>query len=248
MLSKNDIKRIRSLSDKKERQQQGLFIAEGDKTCRDIIGSKIRINSIYATADWLEQYTQIMPEGCECVVLTQKELEKLSRHNAPQQAILLAHIPENALNLETDSLTLVLDNLQDPGNLGTIIRTADWYGIQNIFCSSDTVDAYNPKVVDSTMGSIGRVNIVYGDIAELLQKHKNIQVYGALLNGESVYTAPLQTPAFLIIGNEGKGISKEIMHLINRPLHIPGKGGAESLNAAVATAILCDHFAQKTTL
>lgn len=248
MLSKNDIKRIRSLSEKKERQQQGLFIAEGDKTCRDIIGSKIRINSIYATADWLEQYTQIIPEGCDCVIVTQKELEKLSRHNAPQQVIMLVHIPKNTLNLESGLLTLVLDNLQDPGNLGTIIRTADWYGIQNIFCSSDTVDAYNPKVVDSTMGSIGRVNIVYGDIAELLKKHKDIPVYGALLNGESVYTASLQTPAFLIIGNEGKGISKEIVHLINRPLHIPGKGSAESLNAAVATAILCDHFAQKTTL
>ncbi|MBP6302760.1 MAG: RNA methyltransferase [Bacteroidia bacterium] len=248
MLSKNDIKRIRSLSEKKERQQQGLFIAEGDKTCRDIIGSKIRINSIYATADWLEQYTQIIPEGCDCVIVTQKELEKLSRHNAPQQVIMLVHIPKNTLNLDSGSLTLVLDNLQDPGNLGTIIRTADWYGIQNIFCSSDTVDAYNPKVVDSTMGSIGRVNIVYGDIAELLNKYENIPVYGALLNGESVYTAPLQTPAFLIIGNEGKGISKEIVHLINRPLHIPGKGGAESLNAAVATAILCDHFEQKTTL
>jgi TrmH family RNA methyltransferase len=118
MLSKNDIKRIRSLSEKKERQQQGLFIAEGDKTCRDIIGSKIRINSIYATADWLEQYTQIIPEGCDCVIVTQKELEKLSRHNAPQQVIMLVHIPKNTLNLESASLTLVLDNLQDPRKSG----------------------------------------------------------------------------------------------------------------------------------
>jgi TrmH family RNA methyltransferase len=250
MLTKNDIKLIRSLSDRKERQERQLFVAEGDKACRDLMGSKISIKTVYATTEWLRQYTQIVPADCQQIEVSERELGQLSRHAAPQKVIIVAHIPQNDLSSFTlnKGLALVLDNLQDPGNLGTIIRTADWYGIQHIFCSRDTVDAYNPKVVDSTMGSIGRVNLRYVNLEELLTRHSDIPVYGAMLNGESVYSAQLQTPAFLIIGNEGRGISQSIQCYVTHPLHIPGKGKAESLNAAIATAILCDHFARQAVI
>lgn len=249
MLTKNDIRFVRSLSDKKKRQQSQLFVAEGDKACRDLIGSKISIKTIYATVQWLRQYTQIVPAACEVVEVSGKELGQLSRHAAPQEVIVLAHLPRNSPETfhHTTGLSLVLDTIQDPGNLGTILRTADWYGIKEIFCSPDTVDAFNPKVVDSSMGSIGRVNICYGDVKGMLKRH-SLPVYGALLQGTSVYEAALETPSFLMIGNEGKGIREELLPLITHPISIPRIGFAESLNAAVAAAILCDHFAHKTNL
>jgi TrmH family RNA methyltransferase len=247
MLTKNQVKLILSLKDKKARQQHGLFVAEGIKAFNDIMGSNLRVKTVYASKEWFSVNRHMIPDKIEAIELEQNELQKISRHQTPQDVLMLIEIPE--LNVETivfsSYVTLLLETIQDPGNLGTIIRTADWYGIKNIICSTDCVDAYNPKTVDATMGSIARVNVFYGELIDVIEKHPSIPVYGAVLNGKSIYAEQLLTKVFLLTGNEGKGISEQLRQKITHPVMIPRIGQAESLNAAVATSILCDHFARQ---
>jgi len=250
MLTKNQVKLIVSLKDKKARQQHRLFVAEGEKAFNDIMGSKLRVKTVYASKEWFSLNKRLVPVETESIELDQNELQKLSRHQTPQDVLMLIEIPESNLSeiALNNQLTLLLETIQDPGNLGTIIRTADWYGIKNIVCSSDCAHAYNPKVVDATMGSIARVNIFYGDLKDFVEKHSSVPVYGAVLNGRNIYTEKLSSKAFLLIGNEGKGISEELRQKITHPVMIPRIGPAESLNASVATAILCDHFARQKSI
>ena len=238
MLSKNELKYIQSLCQKKQRQEEGLFIAEGTKLVDELLQSQYRIKKLYALADWIQQY----PKAVEAVTVTEIELAKMSTLQTPNQvlAVVEQQIPKTGPDIYTQ-LTLVLDGIQDPGNLGTIIRIADWFGIKQVIASEDTVELFNPKVIQSTMGSFTRVNFWYRSLPEFLASAK-IPVYGALLNGKNMHGEPPVTEGLLVIGNESKGISKELLPFISHPITIPRLGGAESLNAAVAAGIIVSHL------
>ena len=245
MISKNQIKFIRQLEQKKFRHREGLFVAEGTKVVGDLLKAGYIPHSLYATPDWIASHS-----GAEATEVTDDELTRLSFQQHPQQVLALFPIPEPAdLSPLTSHLSLLLDGVQDPGNLGTIIRIADWFGISNIICSEDTVDAYNPKVVQATMGSIARVNIIYTNLLELLDGlPADFPVYGTLLDGENIYTQELTPHGLIIMGNEGNGISDAVRQRVNRRLLIPdfhNGDTADSLNVAIATAITCSEFRRR---
>ena len=245
MISKNQIKFIRQLEQKKFRHREGLFVAEGTKVVGDLLKAGYIPHSLYATPDWIASHSV-----AEATEVTDDELTRLSFQPHPQQVLALFPIPEPAdLSPLTSHLSLLLDGVQDPGNLGTIIRIADWFGISNIICSEDTVDAYNPKVVQATMGSIARVNIIYTNLLELLDgMPADFPVYGTLLDGENIYTQELTPHGLIIMGNEGNGISDAVRQRVNRRLLIPdfhNGDTADSLNVAIATAITCSEFRRR---
>lgn len=249
MISKNLLKYVRSLGQKKGRRQEGLFVAEGTK----IVGDIMKVMNpflIFAVEEWWKENDLAPCEEDE--VLTEKDLRRLSFLQHPQQVMALFPIPDNQLSLPLDAneLFLALDDVQDPGNLGTIIRIADWFGISTIFCSPNTADAYNPKVVQATMGSIARVKIIYTDLVRLFQNLPDtIPVYGTFLNGNNIYQEPLSHNGIIVMGNEGNGISPAVAAHINHRLLIPnfpeGRTTADSLNVAIATAITCAEFRRR---
>ncbi|HCL06833.1 MAG TPA: RNA methyltransferase [Chitinophagaceae bacterium] len=237
MLSKNELKYIQSLCQKKQRSAERLFLAEGVKLAGELLESGYPVKNIYAVEEWEAPVTHIPITRISAV-----ELEKISALQTPNQVLLIAEQQEPGGEPELKNhFTLVLDGIQDPGNLGTIIRIADWFGIDQIIASKDTVELYNPKVIQSTMGSFLRVKIWYRDLETILAK-KEVPVYGALLNGESMYTTASPKEGILVIGNESKGIRETILPLINHAITIPRTGKAESLNAAVATGILLSQL------
>lgn len=238
MLSKNELKYIQSLCHKKQRQESGLFLAEGPKLVEELLHSDYRIKKILATDQWVGEH------GTGQVVerITEAELVKISSLQTPQQvlAIVEQKMP-TAEPVMKGCLSLVLDGIQDPGNMGTIIRIADWFGIEQVIASEDTVELYNPKVIQSTMGSFMRIQLWYKPLARFLSALQ-VPVYGALLTGSSLYEQALLKEGVLIVGNESKGIRTELLSFITHPVTIPRIGGAESLNAAVATGILLSHL------
>lgn len=238
MLSKNELKYIQSLCHKKQRQEEGLFIVEGTKLVNELLQSGFTIRKLYALPLWAEQYRGSVP----LETITGTELEKISSLQAPNQVLAVAEQkqPSGEPVIEKQ-LTLVLDSIQDPGNFGTIIRIADWFGIKQVVASVDTVELYNPKVIQSTMGSFARVNVWYKPLAGFLPA-VTVPVYGALLNGKNMHNEPPVTEGVLVIGNESKGISNELLPFISHPITIPRLGGAESLNAAVAAGIIVSHL------
>jgi TrmH family RNA methyltransferase len=238
MISKNQIKQIRQLEMKKFRQREGLFVAEGPKVVGDLIHAGWRPQALFATQEW-----QGTAEKTE---VTADELRKVSFLQHPQQVLAVFPIPTNDTLPQPSGLTLALDGVQDPGNLGTIIRIADWFGIDTVYCSEDTADVWNPKVVQATMGSIARVRAVYTSLAELID-HTSLPVYGTLLDGKDIYSEPLAAEGIIVMGNEGNGISADIQRRIGHRLLIPSyrQQGAESLNVAVATAITCSEFRRR---
>ena len=244
MISKNQLKYIRQLEQKKYRRREGLFVAEGTKVVGDLL-QRYRPEAVFATADWQA------PAGITPQLVTDDELRRISFLQHPQQVLALFPLPSvNSLPSSVNSeLSLALDGVQDPGNLGTIIRIADWFGISTIICSEDTVDAWNPKVVQATMGSIARVNIIYINLSEFLDTlPADFPVYGTLLDGDNIYTQPLTPHGLIVMGNEGNGISPEIRQKVNRRLLIPSyrtDDTAESLNVAIATAITCAEFRRR---
>lgn len=238
MLSRNDFKYIQSLFDKKNRQQQALFIAEGPKLIEELLRSNYSIQKIYATDIWVAENPDYKDN---LTIVNEAELSRMTGLQNANKVLAIVQQQENILPNLNNQFSIVLDGIQDPGNFGTIIRIADWYGIKNILCSQDCVELYNPKVIQSTMGSFVRVNCWYGDIATVL-KESSMPVYGALLDGNNVQLQNKIKEGFLVIGNEGKGISKEILPHINHALTIAKIGGAESLNAAVATGIILSHI------
>lgn len=240
MISKNQIKFVRQLEQKKYRKKEGLFVAEGPKVVGDLLRAGFNAQEIYATKEWNSNEKRVQE-------VTEEELRKVSFLQHPQQVLALFEIPSAKLSSDSD-LSLALDDVQDPGNLGTIIRIADWFGISTIYCSENTVDAWSPKVVQATMGSIARVNIVYTDLKELIRNAK-VPVYGTLLDGQNIYTQELTQEGIIVMGNEGNGISQAIRPLINRKLLIPQfHEGPESLNVAIATAITCSEFRRRSQL
>ncbi len=239
MLSKNEVKSIQSLCHKKQRQQEGLFVAEGVKLVEEIIQSDYRVKKIFSTDKWYSENTHL---NAIISIVSEDELTRISSLQTPNQVLAIVYQPIiTTISLLGNQLTLVLDGIQDPGNMGTIIRNADWFGISQIICSHNTVELYNPKVIQGTMGSFLRVKVSYVDLVPLL-KNTNIPVYGALLDGESIYTGQKPKEGIILIGNEGQGISKELLPFISNPITIPKIGGAESLNAAVATGIILSHL------
>jgi len=249
MISKSVQKWIRSLEQKKFRQELGLFLAEGNKLTADLLG-QLPCKLLAATPEWLEENRQIKFKASEVISTDKETINRISLQKNPQDVFGVFEIPDYKVNPEDlkGKLSLVLDNIQDPGNLGTIIRLADWFGISYLICSKDTVDAFNPKTVQATMGAIGRVKIQYTDLASFLFS-AGLPVYGTYLEGETIYNCRLPGEAIIVMGNEGNGISSEISGFVTNKLYIPdypsGKTGSESLNVAVATAIVCSEFRRR---
>lgn len=240
MLSKKEVKDIQSLSQKKFREGLNLFAAEGPKIVDELIATvPSQIEKIYAVKRWMDK-NKALPRNIVTIEITEPELSKISHLQTPSQVVAL--VKKFAPIKPTATLfTLYLDAIQDPGNFGTIIRTADWFGIQNIVCSTGCADVYNPKVIQSTMASIARVNVYYDEEEQWL-RNQNVQVLAATLKGNSVYQHPKMDKGILIVGNESKGIREEILQYATEQITIPKNGAAESLNAAVATAILLSHL------
>lgn len=245
MLSKNKIKYIHSLELKKNRKEEGVFVAEGHKTVGDLLGH-FTCRLLLGTTDWFKRNESVAAD--EIIEVTNDELTKASFLKTPQEVLAVFVQPQYPIDTKVvkNSLCLALDDVQDPGNLGTIIRLADWFGIEHIFCSSGTVDAFNPKTVQATMGAIARVKLHYCFIPELIAGLNDIPVYGTFLDGENIYSQKLSQTGLIVMGNEGNGISHEVEALINRKLYIPNypqeRETSESLNVAIATAVVCAEF------
>jgi TrmH family RNA methyltransferase len=238
MISKNQIKFIRQLEQKKGRRREGLFVAEGPKVVGDLM-RRWQPAGLWATAGYEP------PQPVSVQRVSDDELRRVSFLQHPQQVVALFPLPA-AGGPRLSPLTLALDGVQDPGNLGTIIRIADWFGITSIVCSDDTADAWSPKVVQASMGSIARVDISYTDLAALIDGLPvGTPVYGTLLDGSSIYSEQLEPRGLIVMGNEGNGLSEAVRRRVTRRLLIPPYGsghGAESLNVAAATAIVCSEF------
>ena len=248
MISKKQMKLIRSLNVKKFRESEGLFVAEGEKIIKELFLSPLKIHSIYAVEKWKE-VTGKHSENIIYTEISESDLQKISYLENPNMVLSLVYIPERKIdiNILKNGLTLILEDIQDPGNLGTLIRTADWFGIKNIICSQKSVDAYNPKVVQSSMGSLFRINIYYENLEVVLKQIKTetkIPIYGAVLNGENILHKKFNPKSILVMGNESKGISANLLKLIDEKITIPkpATNSAESLNVAIASAILCYEF------
>ena len=245
MISKNKIKYIRSLELKKNRNKEGKFVAEGFKVVDDLLALQ-PADLIVATQEWL--HGKHLADQTEVIEVTEEELKKVSFLQHPQQVLaVFRQATSGDYSINTSELSLALDGVQDPGNLGTIIRIADWFGITHIYCSQDTADVYNPKVVQATMGSIARVKVEYGNLLALVESlPADVPVYGTLLDGDNIYQQPLENRGLIVMGNEGKGISPALAKKVNRRLLIPnfpeGRATADSLNVAIATAITCSEF------
>lgn len=250
MLSKATQKLINSLEHKKYRKETGLFVAEGGKCVCDLLACGIKAEKILATEEWLG--THVLATGCNVTVVTEEELKKVSFLHTPQGIVALFRQPEYSIDYDAPEkrLCLALDDVQDPGNLGTIIRIADWFGIEEIYCSPGCADIYNPKTVQATMGAIGRIRIFYTNLPEFLSRVKeHTSIYGTFLDGNNMYRVELQNRGIIIMGNEGKGISRECADLVNERLFIPnypaGRSTSESLNVSTATAIICSEFRRR---
>jgi len=240
MLSKSQIKLIKSLKQKKYRIQHQLFVAEGVKTISELLNSTFELYQLYTTTSVFDNL------DVEVQKITEQELKSISFLTTPNQALAIFRIPESK-QIDTNQLIVALDDVRDPGNLGTIIRLCDWYGVKDLVCSAATVDCYNPKVVQATMGSITRVNVSYVDLEIYLSKISNT-VYGAFMDGDNVYKISLENKGVLVLGNEANGISATIEKLITDKISIPRFGQlqeTESLNVANAAAILLSEFKRR---
>ncbi|MEI8279119.1 MAG: RNA methyltransferase [Bacteroidota bacterium] len=240
MLSKTQNKYIRSLTQQKYRKEHNVFIAEGDKIAKEWLNSGYKIQLIVALEEWLQENSAFVASHPEATVLDVKdwELEAVSTLQTSNQVLLVVSMPKKCDMSNSSGWSIALDGIQDPGNMGTIIRIADWFGIQHIVCSPDCVDVYNPKVVQSAMGGHLRVQIQEMNLQEFISKAK-LPIFAATLGGTDVYTLPKRSSGILVIGNESIGVSQAIIQKATYKVTIPRRGGAESLNAAVSTGILC---------
>ena len=252
MISKTKIQLIRSLEQKKYRIQHGLFVLEGEKVVREALHSTLTVEYLLAKSAWLEQLTDIT--ASHIIEISDKELSQISFQKTPNQVMALVRIPNYPLDMAevANGLSLYLDQVQDPGNMGTIIRLADWFGIRHVMCSRGCADPFNPKTVQSTMGAVIRVKTHQTDVeffGQLKSHHPNFPVYGTFLEGKNLYNTPLSSNAVIVMGNESKGISDAVAQHVNRrlliPSYPPGEPTSESLNVATATAIVCAEFRKR---
>lgn len=269
MLSNAQIKRIKSYQQKKFRKQDGVFIAETPKIAEILLLGNLRVREIYALPSWMEEPAHhSLTSQCErkqgrkisLTEISEKEMERISALLSPQEILMVLEYPEKRPYITPDlyqGCSLVLDDIRDPGNLGTILRIADWFGIDHILCTEDCADAYQPKCVQASMGSVGVCDIRYlprETVASAIESEKErLQVFGTFMEGENLYTMPLpQEKVWYVIGNEGRGIGPDLAEKIKKRLNIPSSPkhpptGAESLNAAIATAVLCSEIRRKQT-
>ncbi len=251
MLSKNKIKEIKSLEQKKFRKRMGLFVAEGPKLVLDLMKG-FQPQYVVATHEWLQQNGNTLPQGVEIEAVSPDELQRCSLQQHPQDMLCLFRMPDYEAKLSAEAekgLVLALDGVQDPGNLGTIVRLADWFGIGHVFCSPLCADIYNPKCVQATMGAMARVKVIYTDLPAALADYQG-KIYGTFLDGKDIYaTEELSDTGVIVMGNEGNGISEQVGALVNARLYIPpfpaNAQTSESLNVAVATAITCAEFRRR---
>jgi TrmH family RNA methyltransferase len=250
MLSKNKIKYIRSLELKKNRKEEQVFVAEGHKLVGDLLGH-FPCRLLVATRTWLDRNPNVRAE--EIIEVTPDELTRASLQKTPQEVLAVFDQPvyEMDASVVSKELCLALDDVQDPGNLGTIIRLADWFGIEHIFCSQGTVDVYNPKTIQATMGALARVKLHYCHLPSLIDSLGDAPVYGTFLDGENMYAKELSSHGLIVMGNEGNGISDEVGKLVNERLYIPNyppqRETSESLNVAIATSVICAEFRRRIT-
>ena len=241
MITRAEILDIKALATKQGREEQGVFIAEGEKLVGEIRNSSLHIRRILQTK----------PIFAEGELISEKEMERISQLKTANSVLAVVELPKSRLaSVKPDkNLVLALDRVQNPGNLGTIIRLADWFGISDIVCSEDSADCFNPKVVQATMGAILRVNVHYTNLAEWLNNQHNTKIYGTFLEGENIYSAKLGKSGVIVMGNEGQGISSEVAATVSHKLLIPpypaDRCGSESLNVAVATAVICSEFRRR---
>lgn len=241
MLTKNNIKFIKSLQLKKFRQKERLFIVEGEKNTVELLLSDFEIQSLVITTNFSEKYPElIQKKACPVTITDPKTLSSLGSYSSNEMAIAIVIEPQPK-EFNNTGVQLILDDIRDPGNLGTIIRIADWYGIQNVICSLTSAEFFNPKVISASMGSIFKINLFREELSSFLGKYDQVKVYGALLNGQNVHKTQFDENAFIIIGNESHGINTALLEYIDQKITIPRVGQAESLNAAMATAIICDN-------
>ncbi len=248
MLSKAKISYVQSLKQKKFRQKYNNFLVEGDKSARELLElSYAEVEFIFALSDWAEKNASLVRKyGEKLLIVTPIELKKISQLKTPNQVLVVAQQLDDAWSEEkvTQGVSLFLDGIQDPGNMGTILRIADWFGIQYVFCSKECADIYNPKVIQSTMGAFMRVKAPKIELSSLKSKFPDLPILGALMEGKSIYSLDKMSAGILVIGNEGRGISEEVQPLLTHRITIPAPvgSGAESLNAGVATGIIVSHL------
>ena len=240
MVSKSQIKFINKLAHKKQRDQHNLFVAEGHKVVQEFINESYQLHQLF-TSDLSLFSSQ------KAILVSQSEMKAMSALKTPSDS-LAVFAKANEQSLLQSNFILAVDNIQDPGNLGTIIRLCDWFGIQDIVCSSGTVDCYNPKVIRSTMGSLARVQVLYKDLQTWLMGMQNHKIVATTMAGKSVYEYAFVLPMILVIGNEGRGLSKQIQELATDSITIPRFGVAESLNAAMATGIIVAEARRKNPI
>ncbi len=240
MVSKNQKKLIKSLYQKKYRKQHGLFVAEGKKVIQELLDAKLKLHSLFTIDDCFFDVSETVRYK-----ITEDELKQISFLTTPQLALAIFYIPESK-KINTKGLILALDDIRDPGNLGTIIRLCDWFGVQELVCSLQTVDCYNPKVIQATMGSITRVHISFLDLTKFFKDQvSDTFIMGTFMNGENIYTQQLPEKGIIVMGNEANGISATIENFVNQRIAIPQFGKiheTESLNVATATAIILSEF------
>ena len=248
MLSKNKIKYIRSLELKKNRKEERVFVAEGHKLVGDLL-EHFPCRLLIGVSSWMAKHPLVNAD--EVIEVTPDELTRASLQKTPQEVLAVFSQPEHDLCPEvvSRSLCLALDDIQDPGNLGTIIRVADWFGIEHIFCSQGTVDVYNPKTIQATMGALARVKLHYCHLPSFIRSLEDVPVYGTFLDGKDMYAESLSENGLIVMGNEGNGVSQEVAHLVNKRLYIPNypphRATSESLNVAMATGIVCAEFRRR---
>ncbi|CAM4367029.1 RNA methyltransferase [Vibrio agarivorans] len=239
MISKNQLKMLRALGQKKQRKAHGLFLVEGEKNVLELLDTPLVVKQVFATAEFLQQHqAQLAPY--ECIEASLDELTKASSLVSNNAAVAIVEIPQTATP-KAEGLMIALDGVSDPGNLGTIIRIADWYGIKHIVASRDCADPYNPKTIRATMGSFGRVTVFLTDLPDYLQR-ADIPVYGAFLEGQSVHSTEFSSQGILLMGSESHGVRAEAEQYVTDKITIPAFGGAESLNVAMATGIIIDNI------
>ncbi|UII26638.1 RNA methyltransferase [Fulvivirga maritima] len=239
MISKTTAKFIKSLQLKKYRKEEQSFLVEGKKSVQEVLQSDFEVTMLLATNDFIKD--TIIPEEIEIIEASEKDLEKIGTLKSNNQALAVVKMKEDKrFTMSSSEYVIALDDINDPGNLGTIIRIADWYGISKVLASPNTADFYNPKVISASKGSFARVDVWYKDLSEVLSDVE-VPVYGALLDGENVHQVSFSKGGILLMGNEAHGISAEIEKMVTSKITIPAYGRAESLNVAMATAIICDN-------
>ena len=242
MISISQAKFVKSLKLKKYRQKAQSFLVEGAKNVLELLDSDFEVQQLFVTEKFLEKYGDRLHEKTAYFLCTEKELASIGTFKTNEFALAVAKMRRRPFDYHEDELVIALDGVSDPGNLGTIIRIADWYGVANIVAGPETADFYNPKVINASMGSFTRVCVHAMDLRQFFMENERFRVYGAVLDGKDINTTRLQRPAVLLMGSESAGISESLLSHIHEKITIPRRGKAESLNVAVSTAIICDHF------